>query len=163
MAKQRFGQATRDFIPANENPTPLEVERGKQLRALGAGRVRLDFVPGPDYVKAPPSGHKAQAHEALERAMARQASAAREEFQAAVARLRDMNVAQATEFITQAPTAIQEMYLVAEGLHGARKSILDRFPPQDPEAVKRWEEINSGAPDEASKGTAEALPTDAKE
>ena len=154
---------TRDFIPAGAPKTPKEVERSKQLKAMGAGRVRLDFIPGPDHKMAPPSGRKEQAREALERALARQASAAREDYDTAIKTLAGLNVAQAIEHITQAPFSVQELLLVVEATHGKRSSILNRFPPVDPKAVLRWEEINSGAPDKASEAAPSGPAEDAGE
>ena len=161
--KAPLSNVTRDFIPADTARSPLEVEKQKQLRSMGGGKVRLDFIPLPGQEPLPPSGHKAAAAEALERAMARQASAAREEYQAGVNKLSGLNVSQAIEAITQAPLAIQEMLLVAESLNGNRKSILQHFPDVDPEQVTRWKAINDGAPDEASEGTDGSMPEDAKE
>lgn len=136
----------RDFIPTDKTTNPTERARFQQLRSITSGGVRADFVPGPDHALKPPSGRKNAAREALDRALARQAGSAREEFQGAVKRLRDLNVAQTIEHITKAPTAVQEMTLVAEALHGNRKSVLERFAPVDPEVVARWEAINAGAP-----------------
>jgi hypothetical protein len=171
-AVRKFGsRVVRDYIPAGKERTPEELERSKQLKAMGAGRVRMDFIPPAGHELKPPSGRADQASEALARSMARQASAARQDFQTGVERLQKLNVGQAVEAILQAPFSVQEMLLVAEKLNGNRVSVLNRFPQVDPATVARWGEINAGSPDpgvsgatnEASKGTAEALPTDAKE
>jgi hypothetical protein len=97
--------------------------------------------------------------------MARQASAAREDYQNAVTRLKGLTVGPAIEAIMQAPDAVQEMLLVAEKLNGNRKSVLDQFGEPDPAALARWEEILEQAPQvEASEGTAdEAKAEDAGE
>lgn len=157
----------RDFIPETKELSPTERARFQQLRSVAGGGVRADFVPGPNHVLRPPSGRKDSADLALERALARQAGAARQEFQGAVDRLRNLNVAQTIEHITQAPTAVQEMTLVAEALHGNRKSVLDRFTAVDPDVVARWKAINDGAPDGAQEGIVEVGVTpnveDAKE
>lgn len=144
-----MANVVRDFIPIDKDTSPTERARFQQLRSIAGGGVRRDFVPGPDHALKPPSGRAASAKEALDRALARQAGAAREEFQSAVKKLRDLNVAQTIEHITQAPTTVQEMTLVAEALHGNRSSVLQRFAPVDPEVVARWEVINAGAPDGA--------------
>lgn len=160
--KTRFGSATRDFIPAGEAPTAAELNRQKQLRAMGAGRVRMDFIPAEDHELKEPSGREAQGKEAIERSLAAQASAAREMWDGGVRKLQGLNVSQTIEAITQAPYAVMEMYLAIEMKHGQRKSVLDRFPALDPAVVARWEEVNSGAPIEASEGT-DTKPKDAKE
>lgn len=156
IAPKRWGQATRDFIPADAERTHKEQERAKQLRAMGAGRVRLDFIPGPDHVLKPPQGRDTAGKEAVDRSIAAQASAARGMWEDGVAKLRGLNVQQTIEAITQAPYAVMEMYLAIELKHGQRKSVLDRFPALDPAVVERWEEVNSGAPIEATSGTATA-------
>jgi hypothetical protein len=161
---RRAGSTVRDYIPEDEVQTEQEIARKQMLKGMGIGH-RADFVPAADHVLRPPSGSQQQAEEAVARAMAAQASAARNDFQNGVERLRGLNVANAIEAITQAPFAVQEMLLIAEKLNGNRTSILQRFGEPDPEAVRRWQELLAGAPEdtEASAGTVETKPNDAKE
>lgn len=155
-----MSRVVRDFIPAGEKNTATKVAlEAQKLRARGAGF--RDFIPSPDHKLLPPSGSEASHREAIERAMARQASAAREDFNNAVMKLKGQTVSQAIEAIRQAPYAVMEMTLVAEQLNGNRKSILQVFPEVDPEVVLRWKEINAGAPDPAT--SEQASPTVANE
>lgn len=136
----------RDFIPDGKDPSPAEQARFATLRGSALGGARKDFIPGAGHELHRASGRRDQAREALERAMARQSSAARTDFQAGVERLRNLNVAQSIEAILQAPSAVQEMLLIAEAKNGNRKSILDRFPQVDPRTVANWESILADGP-----------------
>ncbi len=155
----------RDFIPADDELSDVEREKQKMLRAMGSGRRIADFIPGPDHELKPPSGAEAQAEEAIARAVAAQASSMRTEYQAAVTKLKGLNVGNAIEVILQAPPAVAELLLVAEKMNGNRKSITDRFGEVDPAAVARWASVaNDGATNEATEGTAdEAKAEDAED
>ena len=138
-----FGTATRDYIPEEEPKTAWEIERTKQLRAMGAGRVRLDFIPVEGFVIKPPSGKMAQGDEAISRALANQWGAEERDYADAVEKLRKLNVAQTIEAINQAPSTVQELLIVAETLNGHRSSVLNKFPQIDPLVVARWEKYTS--------------------
>ena len=84
--------------------------------------------------------------------MAAQATAAREQFNTGVEKLKALTVAQAIDYITKSPYALAEMLVVAEMLYGNRKGVLDRFGPPDPGVVKRWTDINDGKPDTQTGG-----------
>lgn len=142
----------RDYIPEAKDATQAERDRFENARSAAGGRTARDFIPGKGHKLRQPSGTEASHQEALDRAMARQASSAREEFDAAVMKLKDQTVSQAVEAIRRLPMAVQEMTLVAEALNGNRSEILDRFPGVDPSAVTRWTEINAGAPDSQTGG-----------
>jgi hypothetical protein len=162
--RPQFGTVVRDFIPTTDDATPAELEKLKKLKGMGRGMGQRDFIPGPDHKLMPPSGSAEQGQEAIDRSMAAQASAAREMYQGAVKTLKELNVADAIEHITQAPFAQQELLLVAEARHGKRKSILDRFGEPDPAVAARWAVLVDGAPtDEASPEDAEASSGDAEE
>jgi hypothetical protein len=136
---------TRDFIPEAADASEQERDRFERARQSARGNAFRDFIPGADHELQPPSGSAQQADEALERALARQATAAKDEFDAMTLKLKDLSVAETISLITKAPVAVQEMALVAEALSGNRSDILDHFGPVDPAAVKRWTDI-SGAP-----------------
>lgn len=157
-------QVVPDFIPAirDKSPAIKEALEAQQRRSRGQGF--RDFIPGPNHVKLPPSGSKASHKEALDRAMARQSSAARDDYAHAVQKLKDLTVMQAVEFIRQLPYAVMEMTLVAETLNGHRKSILQAFPEVDPETVAKWKEINAGSPaEQASPAVVSSTAGDAEE
>lgn len=147
-----MGQVVRDYIPDPGEATELERDRFNRARLTARGQSYSDFIPGPDHKLEPPSGSKAQADEALNRSLARQATAAKDEFDNVTLRLKDMTVAEAIAFITKAPTAIQEMGLVAESLSGNRTDILEHFAPVDPAAVKRWTDISKPKPRRRTDG-----------
>lgn len=142
----------RDFIPEGE--VVSEVERLRHTRMRGAGG-RPDFIPGPDHVLQSPSGHENAAQEALDRAMAAQSSAAREDWNAGVERLRNLSVAQAIEVIRQAPVSVQEMLLTIESKVGQRKGVLKAFPEVDPSVAVRWDSILADAPASDEDGSSE--------
>jgi hypothetical protein len=154
MASKTFKglPVVRDYIPDPVDATAAERDRFNRARLSARGSTQRDFVPAPGHELRPPSGAKAQADAALTRALARQESAARDDFQTAVKKLKGLNVAQAIEAITQAPPAVADMMLVAEALNGNRTSILQRFAAVDPKSVTRWETINSGGADPAVGG-----------
>lgn len=150
---RRFGAVVRDFIPAGDKQTAVERARNSRLRSGSNRRVTPDFIPTADHETKPPSGHAEASKQAIERSLAAQASAARGDFDNVVQKLKGMNVAQTIEAITQAPFAVQEQMLIAEQMHGNRKSVLDRFGTPDPTVAARWKVILDGAPKEAEAST----------
>jgi hypothetical protein len=129
----------RDFIPQGENLTKAEKARLKGQAAIRTGVGRQDYIPEEGNEKpAPPSGSKAQAAEALQRALDRQEHFAAQEFALAQERLKAWNVAEAITAMRVMPLRVCEMYLVAEQQAGARKSILDQFPAPDPKVVEQF-------------------------
>lgn len=157
-------RAVPDFIPSLKDQPPAIREALEAKKRQARGQGFRDFIPGPNHVKLPASGGAAQHKEALERAMARQSSAAREDYENAVRKLKDQTVSQAIESLRRLPYAVMEMALVAEGLNANRKSILQAFPEVDPATVARWKEINAGKPaEQVSPTVAEATVGDAEE
>ena len=137
-----MGQVVRDYIPDPADASEIERDRFERARNTARGNAFSDFIPSKDHKLEPPSGSAAQAEEALNRAIARQATAAKDEFDAVTLKLKDMTVAEAIAFITKAPVAVQEMALTAESLLGNRTDILEHFPPVDPAAIERWTDIS---------------------
>ena len=131
-------QVVRDYIPADEAANTAEVLKFKLQRGSGG---RPDFIPGPDHELQKASGRDGSADEALERALRAQSFAAREEWDNAVSKLRELNVADAVSHIARLPFAIQEMYLAAESKYGQRKGVLGAFGAPDPAVLERYEAL----------------------
>jgi hypothetical protein len=156
--------AVRDYIPDGEASTPAETHRRTVARSLLRGGLRQDFVPGEKHTLQPPSGKGTTgADAAIEKAMARQATAAYEDYAATVEKLKQLNVAQAVEFFRTAPTAVLEMAQAAEMLNGNRSSLLERFPAPDPDVVEKYRQIAAKGPYKASGADAKASTPDAEE
>lgn len=135
--------AVRDFIPEGERITPAERQR-MQLSRGSAGRP--DFIPEEGHESKPPSGKEEQFQDALERSLARQEHALRQEYNTAVERIQKLNVAQTIDLIGTAPYSVMELYLAVENLHGQRKGVLEAFPPVDPNVVERYRPFLSTNP-----------------
>jgi hypothetical protein len=132
----------RDYIPEGEELTPTEKAFRQALRARVQQGLVIDYIPAEGVKAAPPSGRDYQFEEALAAALAKAETAAEDDYRDAVNRLRNMRVVEAVQHIATLPSAIQEMYIVAEMLNGNRKSILERFPTPDPEAVEKYTAID---------------------
>lgn len=146
MAVRKNLNVVRDYIPEDTELTASERARRDRFKAQVGRGVHPDFIPGEAHERKPGNSRTHNAAEALDRAMAAQASAAREEYENARLKLQGLNVMQAVEAIRQAPFSIQELMLVVETREGGRKGIISAFPPIDPAAVGNWENILADAP-----------------
>lgn len=142
MPRRNVGQqVVRDYIPEGDAPTPAERAARVQQRARVQSGIVLDFIPGEGHELAAGRDREAAGEEALERALTAQKFAAKQEWDSAVERLQNMNVADAVATIAKMPLASQELYLAAEARHGARKTILGQFPEQDPAVAERYQTL----------------------
>lgn len=128
----------RDYIPDDVDLSPSERRNAGVARRRVQGGMVADWIPDentPPLVKK--SGKQYNQDAALKRAMAAQQTAAKGEFDEAVARLKKMTVTQAVQHITQLPYSQMELYLASEVMYGNRKGVLEAFPPVDPAVVDR--------------------------
>lgn len=154
----------RDYIPDDVDLTPSERRNAGVARRRVQGGMVADWLPDKD---TPPlavkSGKEYNQDAALKRAMAAQASAASEELQSAIERLKKLNVVQAVNHITQLPYSQMELYLAAESLYGNRKGVLEAFPPVDPAVVDRIKLLIGADAEPAPDGAKASDPDDKKE